>query len=90
MAYGFLETLSTPGVQAAQAANGSLEMWKGFSSDRSFDHFTEDEEAFVLARDSFYTATVSESGWPYIQHRGSPSSLRFATDRALSGRLRHA
>jgi predicted pyridoxine 5'-phosphate oxidase superfamily flavin-nucleotide-binding protein len=51
------------------------------------DAFTEDEIAFIQARDSFYMATVSETGWPYIQHRGgqpgflhvlNPSALAFA------------
>ncbi|KIZ43697.1 MULTISPECIES: pyridoxamine 5'-phosphate oxidase family protein [Rhodopseudomonas] len=72
MAYGFLDTLSTRGVRAAQAANGSAEMWQKFSGHRAFDRFTAAETAFVQARDSFYMATVSESGWPYIQHRGGP------------------
>lgn len=31
-----------------------------------------DEAAFIEARDSFYMATTSESGWPYVQHRGGP------------------
>ena len=30
-----------------------------------------DEEEFIAQRDSFYLATVSEIGWPYVQHRGS-------------------
>jgi predicted pyridoxine 5'-phosphate oxidase superfamily flavin-nucleotide-binding protein len=30
------------------------------------------ETAFVAERDSFYMATVSETGWPYVQHRGGP------------------
>lgn len=30
------------------------------------------EVEFIAARDSFYIGTVSESGWPYIQHRGGP------------------
>ena len=51
------------------------------------DLLTEDEISFIQARDSFYMATVSETGWPYIQHRGGPvgflrvlgpSSLAFA------------
>ncbi len=36
------------------------------------DTLTEDEMQFIQARDSFYMATVSESGWPYMQHRGGP------------------
>jgi predicted pyridoxine 5'-phosphate oxidase superfamily flavin-nucleotide-binding protein len=31
---------------------------------------SEREAAFIEARDSFYLATVSETGWPYVQHRG--------------------
>src|SRR5260370_16913654 len=51
------------------------------------DPLTEDEMHFIQARDSVYMATVSETGWPYIQHRGgqpgflrvlSPTTLAFA------------
>ena len=30
------------------------------------------EAEYLGAADSFYLATVSETGWPYIQHRGGP------------------
>ncbi len=36
------------------------------------DPLTDDEVHFIQARDSFYMATVSETGWPYVQHRGGP------------------
>ena len=36
------------------------------------DILTEREIAFIAARDSFYIASVSEHGWPYVQHRGGP------------------
>ena len=51
------------------------------------DALTHDEIDFIQARDSFYIATVSETGWPYLQHRGgetgflrvlSPTQLAFA------------
>ena len=51
------------------------------------DALTHDEIEFIQARDSFYMATVSETGWPYLQHRGgelgflrvlSPTQLAFA------------
>jgi predicted pyridoxine 5'-phosphate oxidase superfamily flavin-nucleotide-binding protein len=72
MSYGFLDIASTPGVRATQEANGSGEYWANFHGDRAFDRFTEAEAAFIAERDSFYIATVSESGWPYVQHRGGP------------------
>jgi predicted pyridoxine 5'-phosphate oxidase superfamily flavin-nucleotide-binding protein len=30
------------------------------------------EQEFIAARDSFYIASITESGWPYLQHRGGP------------------
>ena len=84
MAYGFLDTLSTPGVRAAQAANGSLDMWQDFNGHRASDRFTAAEAAFLQARDSFYLATVSETGWPYIQHRGGAAGfLKVLDDKTL-------
>jgi predicted pyridoxine 5'-phosphate oxidase superfamily flavin-nucleotide-binding protein len=36
------------------------------------DALGDGEAAFIAERDSFYMATVSETGWPYVQHRGGP------------------
>lgn len=33
------------------------------------------EAEFIATRDSFYLGTVSETGWPYVQHRGGPSGF---------------
>src|SRR5215204_4246448 len=49
------------------------------------DALTDDEIAFIQARDSFYMATVSETGWPYIQHRGGHVGfLRLTNFRTLA------
>ncbi len=46
-----------------------------------------DERDFIESRDSFYMATITENGWPYLQHRGGakgflrvtgPNELMFA------------
>lgn len=39
------------------------------------DVLTEREIAFIAARDSFYMASVSEDGWPYVQHRGGSAGF---------------
>jgi predicted pyridoxine 5'-phosphate oxidase superfamily flavin-nucleotide-binding protein len=84
MAYGYLDRLMTPSVAAAQEANGSRQMWARFDADKPGDRFTEAEAAFIAARDSFYMATVSETGWPYVQHRGGPQGfLKLLDDRTL-------
>ena len=83
--YGFLDIASTPAVKAAQEANGSAAHWQSFKGDRAFSRFTENEAAFIAARDSFYMATVSETGWPYVQHRGGPPGfIRLIDERTLA------
>ncbi len=85
MAYGFLDIAVTPNVKAAQAANDSAHLWEDFKGHRAFDRFTEAEAAFIAERDSFYMATISETGWPYVQHRGGPRGfLRLIDDRTLA------
>lgn len=85
MTYKFLEIASTPSVQAAQAASGSREMWEHFKGHRAFDRFTHNEAAFIETRDSFYMATVSETGWPYVQHRGGPAGFLKVLDETTLG-----
>jgi uncharacterized protein len=80
MAYGFLDIALTPSVEAAQRAMGTDHIFRDFQGDRAFDRFTESEAAFIAARDSFYMATVSETGWPYIQHRGGPAGFLKVVD----------
>lgn len=42
------------------------------------------ETAFLETRDSFYLASVGETGWPYIQHRGGPAGfLRVLDERTI-------
>jgi uncharacterized protein len=80
MPYGFLDIALTPSVRAAQEAMGSDRIWKDFKGHRAFDEFTANEAAFIAERDSFYMATVSETGWPYVQHRGGPPGFLKVVD----------
>ena len=85
MPYGFLDIAVTPSVQAAQAKMGADRIWRNFKGHRQFDRFTDNETAFIAQRDSFYLATVSETGWPYVQHRGGPLGfLKLVDDRTLA------
>ena len=85
MAGQFLETLFTPKVLAAQKHYFGRAQPVPPQPER--DALTDDETQFIQSRDSFYMATVSENGWPYMQHRGgaagflrvvSPTQLAFA------------
>src|ERR1700730_1375220 len=85
MAYGFLDIAATASVKEAQRENGSADYWACFHGDRTLDPFTENQAEFIAARDSFYMATVSESGWPYVQHRGGPPGfIRMLDDKTLA------
>jgi uncharacterized protein len=70
--YSFLDLATSPSVRSAQAEMGVGHMWTPGRVDRQFEAFTENEEAFIAERDSFYMASVSETGWPYVQYRGGP------------------
>ena len=84
MSYGFLDIAITPSVKAVQAKMGADRLWQDFKGHREFNQLTDHEVAFISERDSFYMATVSETGWPYIQHRGGPRGfLKLMDDRTL-------
>ena len=79
----FLDIASTPGVIAAREANGGVRLRDAASS--GSDRFTPAEVQFIAERDSFYLATVSSSGWPYIQHRGGPKGfLKVLDEKTLA------
>ncbi|MDX2227211.1 MAG: pyridoxamine 5'-phosphate oxidase family protein [Verrucomicrobiae bacterium] len=73
MASHYMRTMLTPSVRAAQ------EKYFGKShavpETTARDPLTPEETAFISARDSFYLATLSDSGWPYVQHRGGPAGF---------------
>jgi predicted pyridoxine 5'-phosphate oxidase superfamily flavin-nucleotide-binding protein len=86
MAHRFAEIAFTDAVKAAQtrygtrAQNQRLEERAGPNA-----ALTDREAAFVAERDSFYLATVSETGWPYLQHRGGPKGfLKVVGPRTLA------
>lgn len=70
--YSFLDLATSASVRSAQAEMGVDHLWARGQVDRQFEAFTANEEAFIAARDSFYMASVSETGWPYVQYRGGP------------------
>ena len=82
MAMKYLETLMTESVLHAQR------QYYGHAADITDtperDPLGEGEAEFIAARESFYLGTVSETGWPYVQHRGGPKGfLRLLTPSTL-------
>lgn len=85
MGHKFAELAFTPNVRAEQEAHGSRRAYARFDEGSDHHHVLGTQEAaFIGLRDSFYMATVSETGWPYLQHRGGPAGfLKVLDDRTL-------
>jgi uncharacterized protein len=80
----YRELLFSPAVRAAQAAQGSTGYPAGPVT-QGPDRLTENEAAFITARDSFYLATNGSNGWPYLQHRGGPQGFVHVLDPGTLG-----
>lgn len=63
----------TPAVAAEQIRYYGQAAPRPEAADR--DLLGEVERGFIEARDSFYMATISENGWPYLQHRGGAAGF---------------
>ena len=87
MPHHFARIAFTPGVRKIQESLGSRAAYTRMEDAvEDVNHrFTEAEAGFIAARDSFYMATVSETGWPYIQHRGGPAGFVRVLDDATIG-----
>jgi uncharacterized protein len=75
----------TPAVKAAQERYGSRALF-GRIERRETETVSlgPREIMFIEARDGFYQATVSETGWPYVQFRGGlPGFLKVLDDRTI-------
>jgi predicted pyridoxine 5'-phosphate oxidase superfamily flavin-nucleotide-binding protein len=70
MADKFMQMVLTPAVQRAQ--DKYFGKHQVIENAPESDPLTSDEVEFIASRDSFYMATVTETGWPYVQHRGGP------------------
>jgi predicted pyridoxine 5'-phosphate oxidase superfamily flavin-nucleotide-binding protein len=73
MTHRFADITFTDSVKAAQEHNGSRAQNARYQSRFGpNDQLGSRETDFIAQRDTFYLATVSETGWPYVQHRGGP------------------
>ena len=85
MAYRFLDIALTPAVRTVQEQMNADRIWSDFKGHRAFDRFSDNVAAYIAERDGFYIATVSETGWPYVQYRGGPCGfLKVLDERTLA------
>jgi len=63
------DVLFSPAVKAEQTRLGSRAQFE----DREWaTEITDNLRQFLAAIDTFFLATASADGWPYVQHRGGP------------------
>jgi len=76
MSRAYSDIAFTPAVRALQTRMGSRSAYAAFDHAEDRRHtLTEHEAGFIRERDGFYQATVSETGWPYVQYRGGPAGF---------------
>lgn len=85
MAHKFAEIAFTPVVRDMQVEHGSRAGYSRMDEGDDYNHTLSAREAvFIAARDSFYMASVGETGWPYLQHRGGPAGfMKVLGERAI-------
>jgi predicted pyridoxine 5'-phosphate oxidase superfamily flavin-nucleotide-binding protein len=82
----FQELAFTPRVKDRQLQHGSRRQYERMEQSSPLGNaLGPAEQAFIQNRDSFYMASVSETGWPYVQHRGGPRGFVHVIDPGLIG-----
>ncbi|GJL94198.1 MAG: pyridoxamine 5'-phosphate oxidase [Hyphococcus sp.] len=71
----FGEIMFTDAVQVEQSRRGSRDGYAKMTARPAPTGLSDREAAFIAERDSFYMASVTQTGWPYVQHRGGPKGF---------------
>lgn len=86
MGHKFAEIAFTNSVKLVQESQGSRDGYASWDQGVDVNRQMGDREIdFISERDSFYLASVSETGWPYVQHRGGPAGFVRVLDNQTIG-----
>ena len=86
MSHAYHDIAFTDTVKALQETKGSRASYARFEEGpKRGDAIGPSEAAFIAERDSFYMASTSETGWPYVQHRGGPEGFLRVLDAHTLG-----
>jgi len=82
MTRAFAQIAFTPHVKAFQQTHGSANSYAKFLEPEapSQNKLSSNETSFIQQRDGFYQATISETGWPYVQFRGGSKGFLSVID----------
>jgi predicted pyridoxine 5'-phosphate oxidase superfamily flavin-nucleotide-binding protein len=82
MAYTFGSLVFTPVIKKLQERYGSRRQYaRREESSFAPDGLGPAESDFLAEADSFYMASLGETGWPYVQHRGGPGGFLKVIDK---------
>ncbi|RYU96732.1 pyridoxamine 5'-phosphate oxidase family protein [Emticicia agri] len=72
-------------AKAFQEEAGSRGIYARMERENKKEGLSTYEVSFIAQRDSFYMASITESGFPYIQHRGGPKGFLKVLDEKRLG-----
>ena len=82
----FKELAFTEAVKAEQERHGSRRQYARLGREGAEgDRLGVAEREFIEGRDSFYMAVTTETGWPYVQHRGGRTGFLKVLDEVTLG-----
>ncbi|MDX8351450.1 pyridoxamine 5'-phosphate oxidase family protein [Cognatiyoonia sp. IB215182] len=81
----YAKHLFSDAAKQAQAGAGMRDKYERVYETRLTDGLQPDAIAFIESRTSFYMASIAETGWPYIQHRGGPAGFLKVIDTDTLG-----
>jgi ferredoxin-NADP reductase/predicted pyridoxine 5'-phosphate oxidase superfamily flavin-nucleotide-binding protein len=86
MAHQYAKIAFTDTVRQVQSEQNSRNGYAGMDQGEDYNYLLSQNEAdFIQGRDSFYMASVSETDWPYLQHRGGPKGFMQVIDESTLG-----
>ena len=86
MGHQYAAVAFTEQVKNQQTIHNSRSGYASMESGEDYNHFFSQTEAdFIHQRDSFYMASVSETQWPYVQHRGGAKGFLKVLDAKTLG-----
>ena len=86
MAHKYAQLAFTETVRAMQQEQNSRAGYASMDQGEDYNFLLSAVEAeFIAQRDSLYMASVSETDWPYVQHRGGPKGFLKVLDASTLG-----
>jgi len=86
MAHKYAQLAFTETVRTMQQEQNSRAGYASMDQGEDYNFLLSAVEAeFIAQRDSLYMASVSETDWPYVQHRGGPKGFLKVLDASTIG-----